>query len=120
MRYTTDHKRWGPYFRKLREDHIEILYSLYKNYGVGPWRTDAEELYKDRSRRQYFLERMSWTFKFIKTTKISEQEKEKLKSNEKQMRHYEITPLGLKVLVQLNYKIKDEHVAFAAIEALRS
>ena len=118
MKYTLEHKRWGYYQRKLREDHIELLYDIYKKYGIKPWRSDILELCGDRNKKQYFIERMSWVFNFIEVHFINNNEKKNLLPNQKQMRHYKITPKGLKILIQLNFNIKDEHVMIAARETL--
>lgn len=113
-----NHHRWGPYYRKLREDHVEILYSLYKNYKLQHWRSDTPELDENKSKRQYFIERMNWTFKFIDTYRPTLEEVKNYKSNEKQMVHYKISPKGLKILIQLGYDIDDEHVALVTKEVL--
>ena len=118
MKYTLNHERWGPYIRKLREDHIQLLYKLYEKYGVEVWRSDTSELPENKSKKQYFLERMSWTFKFINSCFPTKKEREKLKPYQKQMRQYKITLLGLKIIAQLGYEIKDEHVILVAKEIL--
>jgi hypothetical protein len=120
MKYTIDNHRWGPYNRKLREDHVDLLYSLYKKYGFSTWRTDSDLLPEDRSKRQYFLERMFWTFKFIHKDRPSTDVISNYSRNQKQMVHYSITPKGLKVLIQLGYTVDDKDVAYVAREELRN
>ncbi len=118
MKYELEHRKWGSYFRKLREDHIDMLYELYKEYGTSPWRSDAKQLYENRSKKQYFIERMSWTFSFIEAHSLTKKEKKSLKPYQKQMSHYKITPLGLKIMVQLGYDLEDKDVAAAAMVIL--
>lgn len=118
MKYKLSHHRWGPYYRKLREDHVELLYEIYKSHGLEFFRTDDSVLPKDRSKRNYFLERMNWTFKFIDAYRPSEKEKENYRPHEKQMVHYKLNPKGLKILIQCDYKIKDKDVALVTKEVL--
>lgn len=118
MKYELEHKRWGTYFRKLREDHIELLHHIYSEHGTSPWRSDSSLLDGNKSKKQYFLERMSWTFKFIEPYKPTRYERSKMEPYQKQMCHYKITPKGLKIMVQLDYEIEDEHVMIAAKEIL--
>jgi len=119
MKYSIYHKKRGEYTRKIREDHIELLFDLYQTYTINMWRSDSPVLPENRSQKQYFLERMSWIFHLIEMYDLTKEEKKKYSSNEKQMRHYKITPLGIKLLIQLGKKIDDEHIALAALEALR-
>ena len=118
MKYKLDHSRWGPYIRKLREDHVELLFTIYEKYGTEPWRSDTSELPLNRSKKQYFLERMSWTFRFIDSYRPTREEREKMLPYQKQMCHYKITPKGLKIMIQLGYDIEDDHVMLAAKEIL--
>jgi hypothetical protein len=118
MKYKLDHERWGPYIRKLREDHIELLHKIYTCYGIKPFRSDTSELPENRSKKQYFLERMSWTFRFIESYRPTKEERKKMLPYQKQMSQYKITPKGLKIMVQLGFDIDDEHVMLAAKEIL--
>lgn len=118
MKYTLVNKRWGEYKRKLREDHVDLLYLIYNEYGLNPWKTHSDVLPKDRSKRNYFLDRMKWTFGFIDSHVPTKEERNKLLPNEKQMKQYKITLRALKIFVQLEYDIKDEHIALVSREVL--
>lgn len=120
MKYAIYNKRRGEIKRKLREDHINILYDIYKQYGVNMWRSDSEFLPNDKHRRQYFIEKMQWPFNFIERYNVSIEEKTEYKPNEKQMIHYKITSTGLKLLIQLGYELKDDDVVLAVKETLRN
>ena len=118
MKYELIKKR-GKISRKLREDHIEMLYNIYKVCGISMWRSDTNLLPDKPNRRRYFIEKMQWPFVFIESCKLPIEEYIKLKPNEKQMIQYRITPDGINVLIELGYNIKDEHIAFVAREILR-
>ncbi len=120
MKYKANPKTWWlrQQFLKLREDHIETLFKLYERYETKHWRSDTIELGLNTSKKQYFFERMFWAFKFINTYSITKQERNKLKSNEKRMVHYCITLRGLKILIELNYKLKTKHIVTVAKDIL--
>jgi len=120
MKYSIYHKRRGEIKRKLREDHIEILYNIYKQYSINIWRSDSEFLPGDKHRRQYFIEKMQFPFNFIERYDLSYEYKKDYKPNEKQMIHYKITPTGLKILVQLGYELKDDDIVLVIKETLRN
>jgi len=120
MKYSIYHKRRGETKRKLREDHIEILYNLYKQYNINIWRSDSEFLPDSKYHRQYFIEKMQWPFGFIERCLISKEDKQNYKPNEKQMIHYKITIVGLKILIQLGYKLKENDIVLVAKETLRN
>ena len=120
MKYAIYNKRRGEIKRKLREDHIEVLYNIYNQYGIDMWRSDSEFLSNDKHHRQYFIEKMQWPFGFIERCNISREEKIGYKPNEKQMIHYRITPTGLKLLIQLGYELKDDDVVLVIKETLRN
>ncbi len=120
MKYSIYNKRRGEIKRKLREDHVEILYNIYKQYGINIWRSDSQHLPDNKYRRQYFIEKMQWPFNFIERYNLSSEDKKSYKPNEKQMIHYRITPTGLKLLIQLGYELKDDDVVLATKEVLRN
>ncbi len=120
MKYSIYNKRRGEIKRKLREDHVEVLYNIYKQCGINIWRSDSQYLPDNKYSRQYFIEKMQWPFNFIERCDISLEEKKDYKPNEKQMIHYKITPTGLKLLIQLGYDLKEDDIVLAVKETLRN
>jgi len=119
MVYLINHFKRGNIKRVLREDHINTLYDLYKQYSVNIWRSDIQNLNLNKNYRQYFIEKMCHTFKFIKYTHVSKLYKQNYKQNEKLMAHYKITAKGLRLLMELKYDLNDEDIIWLTKEVLK-